>query len=87
MQEPKNVHHPRYRVGYNRPVAGAIGNSPKEFHIVAETDDLDLAVGEMRRECRERNAAYIWDDVSKSVVTVVYRPDLPQPAPEPATGN
>lgn len=34
---------PRYHVGYNRPVKGAIGDSPVEWHTDAETDEIEAA--------------------------------------------
>ena len=68
----------RYQVGYNRPIEGAFGNSPQEFHLVGETDDpLDaIAIADNLH----RNAdgwgrkAFIFDSKYKGLATIVTGP-------------
>jgi hypothetical protein len=49
----------RYQVGYNRPVEGAFGDSPREFHFVNDFDDLQDAIAEVNN-LREHSSGDQW---------------------------
>lgn len=61
----------RYQVGYNAPVEGAVGDSPKEFHLVGEFDDPFDAIAEVGI-LRGKNA-FILDTKFNAAVTIWLR--------------
>ena len=48
----------RYQVGYNKPVQGTIGNSPRRFHFIMATDDPLDAIVEV--DNLRKNSGDIW---------------------------
>lgn len=73
----------RYQVGYNKPVEGAFGNSPQEFHFVGAFDDPLEAVAEI--DDLRKNSGDIWgrnafilDNKYNTRATIVTGPGLLQ---------
>lgn len=59
----------RYEIGYNRPIEGATGNSPVEWHSAAKTDDIEHAK-EYCKNVRDNghSKAIIFDTQKKCVI-------------------
>lgn len=66
----------RYQVGYNKPIEGAFGDSPQEFHLVGEFDDLVSAVAEVG-QLREKSGddwgkkSFIFDTLGGTLIELV----------------
>lgn len=63
----------RYQVGYNKPVEGAFGDSPREFHFVSDFDALQDAITEINnlREHSGDKWGFIVDTLDGQLVPLV----------------